>query len=182
VPGAAALDSSIAVWTEVIRSGIKANKEQIMDGTSIGVALAIVGLMLTVWSMIYAKAQSRKMTDLTRNQNITMWATLSRVGRSISDITQITDNEDFLDNGQLTERQKLVLPKVHRGLSSLYIRLAELIVQNNPDMTTENIVLWFDEQRPGLESEWRKEQFLNLIIAGQPNTRPAVQPETRSAR
>ena len=113
-----------------------------------------------------ARAQNRKLSDLKRNQNITLWSTLSRVGRSISDIVKVTDDDGFVENGILSERQRQIIPKVHRGLTDQYIRLAELIVQNDSALTKEDIEKWYQERRPGLETDWRKQQFINLIAAG----------------
>ena len=137
-----------------------------MDITILGATLTTFGLLLTIWSLIYARQQSKKVSDLKRNQNITLWATLSRVARSISDIVKITDDEGFINSGQLTEKQKQILPKVHRGITDQYIRLAELIVQNDPGLTIKQIESWHNEKRPGVESDWRMQQFFNLITAG----------------
>jgi hypothetical protein len=132
----------------------------------VATVLTVLGILLTIWSLLYAKAQSKRVSNLRRNQNITLWAALARVGRSISDITKITDDDGFLEDGQLSERQKQILPKVHRGLSEQYIRLAEIIVQNDPSLTEEEIIQYNNDKRPGLENEWRKKQFINLIQAG----------------
>jgi len=137
-----------------------------MNWTIIGAVLTTIGVILTGCSLLYAKAQSRKFSDLNRNQNIMLWSTLSRVGRSISDVVKITDDDGFIQNGNLSEEQRQIIPKVHRGLTNQYIRLAELIVQNNSKLTKDDIEKWYQEKRPGIETDWRRKQFLNLIEAG----------------
>ncbi len=137
-----------------------------MNLTILGAILTTIGTLLTLWSLLYAKSQAKKVSDLRRNQNITLWATLSRVGRSISDVNKITGDDAFVENGELSEKQKQVLPKIHRGLSDQYIRLAELIVQNDVSITELDVEKWRDDKRPGIETDWRKNQFINLILAG----------------
>ncbi len=137
-----------------------------MNMTILGTILTTVGTLLTLWSLLYARSQAKKVSDLKRNQNITLWAALSRVARSISDINKITGDDAFVENGELSEEQKQVLPKIHRGLSDQFIRLAELIVQNDVSITKLDVEKWRDEKRPGLETDWRKNQFINLILAG----------------
>jgi hypothetical protein len=132
----------------------------------LGAVLTTIGTLLTLWSVLYARTQGKKVSDLKRNQNITLWATLARVARSISDVRQMMGDDAFIEDGILSEKQKQVLPKIHRGLADQFIRLAELIIQNDVSITKSDIEKWLAEKRPGVETEWRKNQFVNLILAG----------------
>lgn len=134
-----------------------------MDINYIGVVLSTIGILLTVWALWYARVQGKKVSDLRRNEMISLWAFLDRIGTIFAQVQLITDDEGYIESGKLSPEQRQVIPKIHKALADQYIRVVEIIVKKSPELTFEDIERW---KKIGIiNSEWRKMQFVNLLAA-----------------
>jgi len=133
-----------------------------MDTSSIiSIIVGVVGLTLSIWSIWYARQQTKINQDIRRNEMISLWAHLDRIRTLFSQIQYITDDDRFHETGTLNAVQKQILPKIHKGLADEYVRIVELIVKKTPVISIQTIDNW--EELGRLKSEWQKQQFLNLI-------------------
>ena len=141
--------------------GITAQKVKQMD--IIGIIVGIIGLILAIWSIWYARVQARKVAGIHRSEMISLWATLDRTRTLLMQIQRITSDQGFVESGELTGRHKQILPQIFKGLCDEYVRIAEFIVRKSPGLTTEIVHTWKEAGR--LKTDWQEEQFLNLIAA-----------------
>jgi enoyl-CoA hydratase/carnithine racemase len=61
----------------------------------------------------------------------------------------------------LNSHAKQIIPKIFKGLSDEYVRIAALIIMKNQDTTIETINAW--EKAGIIKTEWQKQRFINLI-------------------
>jgi len=129
---------------------------------TIGYVLGVIGVILTILSLIYAKHQSKMLSNAHRDEIISLWASLDRVRTLIFQTEKITDEDGFITNGTLNPNQLQMLPKIHKGLCDEYIRMAELIIKKSPNFSLKEV----DElcERKVIQTDWQKQQFINLII------------------
>jgi hypothetical protein len=134
-----------------------------MDMNIIGAALSALGLLLAVWSLWYARLQARKVSDLQRNEIISLWAFLDRIRTLIWEVEHIANDDGYVNTGELTTEQRKVIPRVFKGLCCEYVRVVELIVKKTPSMTLDDVKKWRKMGR--LKTDWQERQFLNLVLA-----------------
>lgn len=129
--------------------------------TILGSVLSATGILLAIWSLWYAKKQSKLLSDAHRNEMISLWAQLDRVRTLMTQVEEITQENGFIKNGTLTRNQQQILPKIHKGVCDDYVRIVELIVKKSPQISLKKI-----EQllKMGIiKSDWQKQQFVNLV-------------------
>ena len=134
-----------------------------MNVNWIGAASSAFGVILAVWSLWYARVQSKRVSDLYRNEMISLWASLDRIRTLIWQVEKVTNDEGFVEGGELSSVQKQVLPQIFKGLCDEYVRIAQLIVQKTPGLTVAAVDRWAEMGR--LKTPWQKAQFVNLIAA-----------------
>ena len=129
---------------------------------TIGYTLSAVGVILAIFSLIYAKHQSKMLSDARRDEIISLWAHLDRVRTLMFQTETITGEGGFITNGTLNPKQIQILPKVHKGLCDEYVRMAELIIKKSPNFSLKEV----DElcKQKVIKTDWQKQQFINLII------------------
>ncbi|MCK4664953.1 MAG: hypothetical protein KAT68_18935 [Bacteroidales bacterium] len=132
-----------------------------MDINVIGVISSTIGVMLTIWAIWYAKQQSKKVSNIRKNEMTSLWAHFDRVRTLLSQIQRITDDEGFIESGNLNNYQQQQLPQIFKGLCDECIRVIELIVQKVPNISIKHIEKWAEMGR--LKTDWQKQQFINLI-------------------
>jgi len=129
----------------------------------IGIALSVLGACLTVWSLWYAKQQAKHVSNIQRNEMISLWAFLDRVRTLLFQM-----ESDGLENGEV-EEEKLeliktkILPQLFKGLCDQYVMIAGLIVQKTPHISLDDIDRWVQINR--LKTDWQRDQFVNLVEA-----------------
>lgn len=116
---------------------------------------------MTLWSIWYARKQSKRVSDISRNEIVSLWAHLDRVRTLVGQIEELSNDEKFIETGNLNAKQKQTLPKIHKGLCDEYVRVVELIVKKKTKMTKNTIDIWQKEGK--IKTEWQKQQFMNLI-------------------
>lgn len=141
-----------------------------MDMNIIGAALSALGLLLAVWSLWYARLQARKVSDLQRNEIISLWAFLDRIRTLIWELEHIANDDGYVNTGELTTEHRQVIPRVFKGLCCEYLRVAEFIVKKTPSMTLDDVKQWRKMGR--LKTDWQERQFLNLVLASGMLNRP----------
>jgi len=134
-----------------------------MNMNILGAVLSALGLLLAVWSLWYARVQARKVSDLQRNEIISLWAFLDRIRTLIWEVEHISNENSYIKTGELTTKQRQVIPRVFKGLCCEYLRVAELIVKKTPSMTLDDVKQWREMSR--LKTDWQERQFLNLVLA-----------------
>ena len=134
-----------------------------MDLTSIGAALTAVGVLLTIWAIWYARNQSKKLSDIHRNEMISLWAHLDRIRTLLMQMQKVISFEDksLIKNGVLTPYQEMQLSQIAKGLCDEYVRVAELVVKKTPSVTIKDVEEWTKIGR--IKTDWQRQQFLNLI-------------------
>lgn len=129
----------------------------------LGMGLSVLGICLTVWSVWYARQQSKLISSIQRNEMISLWAFLDRIRTML---LQMENNG--LKDGQIEEEKieiikSKVLPQLFKGLCDQYVMIAELIVQKTPGISLEDVERWVELNR--LKTKWQKNQFVNLVEA-----------------
>ncbi|MCP4679274.1 MAG: hypothetical protein GY854_28060 [Deltaproteobacteria bacterium] len=134
-----------------------------MNINIVGTALSAVGALLTVWSLWYARQQTRKVLNLERQEIISLWAFLDRIRTMIWEIQHIVDDRADVAAAEMSQSQRKFTERVFKGLCSEYVRVAEMIVKKTPGLTLDEVKEWRAIRR--LKTDWQESQFVNLIMA-----------------
>lgn len=129
----------------------------------IGIILTILGVGLTIWSLWYAKQQSKLVTNAHRNEMISLWAFLDRVRTLLFQMETNGLKNGEIDEEKLEVIKSKVLPQLFKGLCDHYVMVAKMIVQKTPDISLNDVDRWVEINR--LKTDWQKSQFINLVEA-----------------
>lgn len=135
-----------------------------MDFNIIGALLSAFGIILTIWALWYARVQAKKVSDLERNEIISLCAFLDRIRTLIWEIEHVTKEDDgYVDTVELSPKQRQMITRVFKGLCSEYVSVAEMIVKKMPGITVDDIEEWVKMGR--IKTDWQRAQFINLVTA-----------------
>ena len=129
--------------------------------TAAGVLLGIVGVLLTIWSILYARKQSRLLSNARRDEIVSLWAHLDRIRTLISGYESIMKTNNSSEEQAIGLKRLRILSQMYRGLCDEYVRVAEMIVKKTPIVSMSQIEEL--SKRNVLRSDWQKQQFVNLI-------------------
>jgi len=124
-----------------------------MTLTLVGSMPALLGVILTIWSILYARKQSEKLSDVQRNEMISLWAHLDRICTLITQIEKITDDNGYISSGSSSPYHQQILPQIFKGLCNEYVRTVELVVKETPNITIVDVEEW--ETQGKLKTDWQ---------------------------
>ena len=82
-----------------------------------GIILAILGVVLTVWSFWYAKQQSKLVANAHRNRKISLWAFIDRIRTLLHQMETNGLKSGEVDEEKLEVIKSKVLPQLFNGCS-----------------------------------------------------------------
>ena len=132
-----------------------------MTISTLGVTLTVVGVLLSVWSIWFAKKQAMLVADQKSKELISLWAHIDRLRTLIAQSEGLAKDYSILESQDLPGLQKRRLISLYKGLCDEYVRVAELIITKSTNINLDAIESL--SRNKVLSTEWQKQRFINLI-------------------